>query len=175
MGVLLNNSGGPAPDEIRQLRLARDLQEHEAAAVIGVTLDEWRDWEHGRQPMDSTVWRLFVAKLERHSHEEFVNAKEGRTRSHDPSKKLRFEHTDSIWKGDVVNLRAVRGDTEVSVKVMFDADEGLIAGHLGGYIVGFPGRPSETTAVGDFGLHEMVEFLTQQIEHVELRSATHFV
>ena len=56
---------GPSKEEIRAARLAADLTQTEASAMVYVELRAWQHWEAGTRPMHPAFWELFRLKTKR--------------------------------------------------------------------------------------------------------------
>jgi len=50
----------PTPAQIRKARLALNLTKPQAAALIGVSLRAWEEWEAGRTKMHPAFWQAWV-------------------------------------------------------------------------------------------------------------------
>ncbi|MBB2164670.1 helix-turn-helix domain-containing protein [Gluconacetobacter sp. 1b LMG 1731] len=55
----------PTPGEIRASRLAADLTQKQAGALVAVTLSTWQKWEYGRHPMPRALYDLFIIKTKK--------------------------------------------------------------------------------------------------------------
>jgi DNA-binding transcriptional regulator YiaG len=52
----------PTPVEIRTARIESGLKQRECAALVGVTLRSWQQWEEGRRRISATAWDLWQIK-----------------------------------------------------------------------------------------------------------------
>lgn len=52
----------PSPSDIRQSRLALNLTQSQAGALVWVTDRAWRYWERGERVMPKGMWELFLIK-----------------------------------------------------------------------------------------------------------------
>jgi DNA-binding transcriptional regulator YiaG len=52
-------SDTPDPADIRLARLAANLTQRQAAALVGYSLRMWEEWESGRHPMRPVIWRAW--------------------------------------------------------------------------------------------------------------------
>lgn len=52
----------PQPDEIVEARLAVNLTQTQAAALVYCTLRAWQDWEAGARRMHPATWDLWRAR-----------------------------------------------------------------------------------------------------------------
>lgn len=53
----------PTPEQIVEARLAANLTQTEAAALIYCTLRGWQDWEGGQRRMHPAFWELWRMKV----------------------------------------------------------------------------------------------------------------
>jgi DNA-binding transcriptional regulator YiaG len=53
----------PEPDAIRAARIAADLTQTEAGALVHTTYQVWQQWEHGKRAMHPAFWELFGRKV----------------------------------------------------------------------------------------------------------------
>lgn len=52
----------PSPTLIRTSRLALNLTQSQAGAIVGATARSWRAWESGFRVMPGSKWELFQIK-----------------------------------------------------------------------------------------------------------------
>jgi len=57
----------PTPAQIRKARLAADLTQRQAAALIGYSLRMWEEWEAGRYPMRAVLWQAWNDSVKRNN------------------------------------------------------------------------------------------------------------
>ena len=55
----------PTPDTIRASRLALNLTQSQAGALVGVTDRAWRYWEGGERVMPYAAWKVLQDEVER--------------------------------------------------------------------------------------------------------------
>lgn len=55
-------SSNPAPEQIKAQRVAADLTQTAAAALIHSTCRSWQQWEAGDRRMHPAMWELFNIK-----------------------------------------------------------------------------------------------------------------
>jgi DNA-binding transcriptional regulator YiaG len=61
----------PTPAEIRAARLAADLTQTQAGALVHTTCRVWQQWEAGDRKMHPAFWDLFsrrIARMVPHAH-----------------------------------------------------------------------------------------------------------
>ena len=56
----------PTPDQVKAARLAAELSQLEAGALIGRTGQDWYRYESGRRAMDPSTWALFMLATDQH-------------------------------------------------------------------------------------------------------------
>lgn len=52
----------PAPDAVRQARLAAGLTQTEAAKTVSASMRAWQQWESGERTMPPGLYELFMLK-----------------------------------------------------------------------------------------------------------------
>jgi putative transcriptional regulator len=56
----------PTVEQIKQARIAADLTQTQAAAIIHSALNTWQQWEHGKRKMHPAFFELFLRKTGQH-------------------------------------------------------------------------------------------------------------
>lgn len=49
----------PLPATLKTLRIAADLTQTEAGAIVGVPLRTWQEWEYGKRNMSPLLWHCW--------------------------------------------------------------------------------------------------------------------
>lgn len=62
----------PSPDTIRATRLAANLTQRGAAALLGVHWRTFQCWELGDHPMREILYEVLVAKIAASSHSSLL-------------------------------------------------------------------------------------------------------
>ena len=53
----------PNPERIKEFRLAAELSQRKAGALVFTSADTWKKWEYGINRMPINVWVLFVFRI----------------------------------------------------------------------------------------------------------------
>jgi DNA-binding transcriptional regulator YiaG len=61
-GLIIFRMKEPTPEQIKQARIAADLTQTQAAAMIYTALNTWAQWEHGKRKMHPAFFELFLRK-----------------------------------------------------------------------------------------------------------------
>jgi putative transcriptional regulator len=60
-----NPASNPSPEEITAARLAANLTQTQAGALVYSALRTWQQWEAGERRMHPAFWELFNLKVRR--------------------------------------------------------------------------------------------------------------